>query len=768
MRVILLIKKIGRIMYLTKGLLEKAENYSTRQEIYKTKYYILTGFVLGSFIPLFAIILEAIRLELPFSFSSIAGLHTAENWKLLAIIYLAPWLIAFMMHRIGLRENSLRVIIDDMDQTIIDRTKKIAWEKHQYESLVNHLPLAVMGLDKDDLITSINPAFRDFFQYTDEEVIGKNFKDMIVPPDKQDNAITNIQLVNQGRAVRQDGVRVSKSGKRIDVEIFAVPEVEDAKQVGIVVVYNDISAQKETEDLLRAAKNEAEQASRAKADFLANMSHEIRTPLNAIVGMTGLLLDTDLDTEQVGYVEIIRNGSDNLLTIINDILDFSKIEAGKMELEVQPFYLRDCVESALDLLAARAGDKHIDLAYVIDDGVPLVILGDITRLRQILVNLLSNAIKFTEEGEVVVSVGVKKLVDNQAEIEFRVRDTGIGIPKDRMNRLFKSFSQIDSSTTRKYGGTGLGLTISKELTELMGGGISVESEVGVGSVFRFCIPVEIDLDAKPKKYQTVQATFKDQRVLIVDDLEVNRTILFKQTYSWGMVPTAAASGKSALALLESGLRFDIAILDMQMPEMNGITLARKIHAMLGEETMPIMMLTSMGRDLNLEKGVELAAFLSKPIKPSNLFNALYSVLLDKPQAAPEKKAPPVIDPDMAVYKPLKLLLAEDNLINQKVAAGILGKLGYRIDIAANGIEVLQALERQPYDVVFMDIQMPEMDGEETTRNIMERWGADQPKIIAMTANALEGDREKYISMGMDGYVSKPIRIEELVSALCDV
>jgi CheY-like chemotaxis protein len=485
--------------------------------------------------------------------------------------------------------------------------------------------------------------------------------------------------------------------------------------------------------------------------------------------MTSLMLDTPLNEEQQDFIETIRGGSDTLLSVINDILDFSKIEAGKLELEEQPFHIRTCVEDTLDLLAEKAAEKMLDMAYILEEGTPHVVIGDITRLRQILVNLLNNAIKFTDKGEIVVNVKSTLVENDQYELIFSVRDTGIGIPANKAEKLFQSFSQIDSSTTRKYGGTGLGLAISKELTEKMGGTMWVESEKGKGSTFYFTILVDTKPDAEPIMTDGIQPQLAGKHILLVDDNATNRLILLRQTKSWGMHPTAVESGAEALTLLEIGEKFDIAILDMQMPEMDGFTLAEKISEMNVENALPMIILTSIKREKARSGDARIAAFLSKPIKTSNLFNILTSIIAVAPAPEKKKKKTDHIDPSMAEKRPLRILLAEDNMINQKVATKLLSRLGYRADVAGNGMEAIEALERQPYDVIFMDIQMPEMDGDEATRQIRAKWPQDQqPHIVAMTAHALEGDREKYIAHGMDDYVSKPIKVDALIAALENV
>ncbi|HWA08040.1 MAG TPA: PAS domain S-box protein [Opitutaceae bacterium] len=554
----------------------------------------------------------------------------------------------------------------------------------------------------------------------------------------------------------------------LTVRIFRDPATGVGQQVATLV---DVTELKHQAEELRTAMEIAERASLAKSQFLAMVSHEIRTPMNGVIGMTSLLLDSPLSREQQEYVETIRQSGDSLLTIINDILDFSKIESGRLEFESADFALRECVEGALDLMAPKVAEKRLDLLYEIADNVPGTVRGDTTRLRQILINLLGNAVKFTTAGEIVLKLEASPKEDGRIELAFSVRDTGIGIAPEAMQRLFQSFSQVDASTTRRFGGTGLGLAISKRLAELMGGTMWLESEVGRGSTFYFTVVVD-SVSSKPRPYLTAgKGSLAGKRLLIVDDNATNRRILTTLLAGWGISSQAASSGIEALGWLRESQPFDAVILDMQMPEMDGVMLAQEMRRLRPAPQLPFILLSSLGQREFVPDQKLFAAYLTKPAKPSQIHDVLAALLKDDGAAqkgtAHPFGAPPPLTKFGEVRRTDRLLLAEDNAVNQRVALLMLGKLGYRADVAANGNEVLEAVRRQTYDVILMDVQMPELDGLEATRLIVQQWPErrDRPWIIAITANAMQGDRDRCIEAGMDDYISKPIKLEELATAL---
>ncbi len=538
-------------------------------------------------------------------------------------------------------------------------------------------------------------------------------------------------------------------------------------------------------ETLAQSLQRAEHLAQSKTDFLANMSHEIRTPMNAVIGMATLLADTSLSQEQRDYVNTIRSGGDTLLSLINDILDFSKIEAGKVELEKNLISVRDLVEDVTELLAAQRRREEVELIHDIDVAVPLEILGDPTRLRQILINLTNNALKFTEEGEVCISV---RLHSEQNTLRFSVRDTGVGIPEDRMHRLFRDFSQVDASVSRQYGGTGLGLAICKKLTELMGGKIWVESEAGKGSEFSFTLPFDsrATTQVSPLDTQTIYSELVGKRLLVVDDNATNRRVVRNLAGRWGFVVDEADSAAATFEKISGGLDYDIAVLDVQMPGMDGIALAQELRRRFLPEALPIVFLTSLGSQPSAVSKIKNIKYLHKPVRAARLQRALREMLglpveadHDEPTisaralpatasqpAAPKAKTPSMRAAAKTSESRLCLLLAEDNPINQKVAIGLLSKLALYPDIANNGREAIEALEKKPYEVILMDVQMPEMDGLQAARQIRERWSDGRgPHIIALTAGATSSDKKSCLDAGMDQFLTKPVTMRALEDAL---
>ena len=623
--------------------------------------------------------------------------------------------------------------------------------------------------------------------YSPEEMIGRPVTDFIFEEDIEMMQETQDSYQSEKASFHNiEHRKVTKAGDVIWVLGSGVPILDqDDHLTGYRGTALDISARKNTESELIRAKEVAEQADRAKSEFLAVMSHEIRTPMNGVIGFANILADTHLSLEQKEFVNTIKSSAESLLGLINDILDFSKIESGHLEMEAEPLSLNKCVEEVLSINAHNANTKRLELIYDMEDNVPEWIEGDVSRLRQVLINLVGNAIKFTAKGEVSVIVKAADLSKDggvRKKITFEIRDTGVGIEPEQIDRLFKPFSQADSSTTRKYGGTGLGLAICKRLVELMGGNVFVESQPGKGSVFRFDIATRVlPLPHPADEVAEGQETFlKGKRVLIVDDNFTNRRVLEHLLHRWGMGASQACNAEEALGLLQKEGPFDLAVLDMMMPGTDGLELARKIRESSNAKKLPLILLSSFGQnDANLKaRAAGFQAIVAKPVRQSQLREVLLRVLWEAKPAGQDTAAPitrrsSTLAVSIGPQYPLRILLAEDNVVNQMVVTLMLKKIGYAVQIVDNGKKVLEALARQTYDLVLMDIQMPEMDGLEATREIRKSeslpTGSDIPKppvyIIALTADAMQGDREKCLDAGMNDYLTKPIRPNELQAAL---
>jgi len=645
--------------------------------------------------------------------------------------------------------------------------------EERYRSLVEAVTAIVWNTPASGEFESIQSGWSAFTGQDYDQLKGWGWLDAVHPDDRANTARIWSAAV-ASRSLYQVEHRLRRHDRVYrHMMVRAVPILDETGAIREWVgIHTDIDDLKQAEAAQREAKEAAQAANRAKSDFLANMSHEIRTPMNGVIGMTELALGTELTAEQREYLDMVKSSADYLLAVINDILDFSKIEAGKLDLDPVDFNLRDHLDETIATLSLRAHAKGLELACHVLDDVPETLVGDACRLRQILVNLIGNAVKFTSAGEVTLHVECEFTNESSASLHFSVRDTGIGIPREKLSILFQAFSQVDASTTRKYGGTGLGLAISLQLVKLMGGRVWVESEPGQGSTFHFTVRVGLSTSAAAPTAPLDLARLRGLSVLVVDDNATNRRILQDMLRRWEAAPVLVESGRDALAALHSatssGEPFQLVLLDNMMPEMDGFMLAEEIARQPGLAGSTLMMLSSADRRENIARCRDLGvkAYLTKPIKRSELQAVMLALLGGS--SGQELHASIAVRCSIAEGTScLRVLLAEDNTVNQKLAVKLLEKRGHSVVVAGNGREALETISRESFDVVLMDVQMPEMDGFEATRRICEReqTTGDHVPIIAMTAHAMKGDREKCLAAGMDGYISKPLRPSELFDSV---
>ena len=654
------------------------------------------------------------------------------------------------------------------------------WRSEQrYRSLVQATAAIVWNTPASGEFETAQPGWSSFTGQTFEQLKGWGWLEA-VHPDDQHQTVDIWSAAIATRSLYQVEHRVRRhDGEYRHMMVRAVPILDADDTISEWVgVHTDVTELKQAEEMMRQAKEAAESANRAKSEFLANMSHEIRTPMNGIIGMTRLALGTELTPVQREYLEMVDRSAGALLTIINDVLDFSKIEAGKLDLDPVPFSLRDCIEDLMKEMSVRAQVKGLELTYHVATDVPDTLVGDTGRLRQVLVNLIGNSLKFTERGEVAVHVTIITLSATEARLHFAVRDSGIGIAPEKIAVVFRPFEQADNTTTRRFGGTGLGLTISAKLVALMNGTIKVDSQVGHGSTFHFDASFGLsDVKARRKPCRGLP-NLRGLPVLVVDDNATNRRLLHDLLVSWEMRPYIVDSGAAALAALEKaaaeGRTFTLVLLDCMMPEMDGFAVASFIREHPDYAKATVMMLSSADRQTDVAhcKQIGVDTYLTKPVIQSDLFDAIITALHLRKEKTQEQNAPTVQTTENSLMEALglRILLAEDNPINQKVACAILEKCGHQISIANDGRQALDAIAAEQFDLVLMDVQMPRMDGLEATRALREREGGTGKHlpVIAMTAHALKGDRERCLEAGMDGYLTKPISPDNLAREIANV
>jgi two-component system, sensor histidine kinase and response regulator len=691
-----------------------------------------------------------------------------------------------MLQRIQEHESALQRAHSELETRVDERTKELQQEvaeRKQAErelaerttflnSLIQNSPLAIIVISPSNELQMCNPAFESLFLWRQNEVLGREINPLLGSPESE-----SLQIASDIRAGRQVHVvtqRKRSDGSWVHVELYAVRLVVEGKMIGVLAMFQDISERVRGEEELLRAKESAEAASKAKSEFLANMSHEIRTPMNGILGMTELALDTELRPEQREYLTMVKSSADSLLVVLNDILDFSKIEAGKLDLEPANFFLRQSIGETMKTLGLRAHQKGLELTWRVAADVPDGLIGDIGRLRQAIVNLVGNALKFTERGEVAVDVETEHVADSSVALHFRVRDTGIGIAPEKQQLIFEPFTQADSSTTRRFGGTGLGLGITTRLIQMMGGRVWVESELGRGSIFHFTAEFRMSSEQTAADQAQDHSILAGKRVLIVDDNRTNRLILLEMLGHWGMRPETVSGAEAAVSMLSSegaaSAPFDLVITDMQMPGKDGFDLIEAIRRSPNTRRVPVLILSSarQGGDRSKSRRLAVSAYLLKPVQPSELLDAVLNALSQSSQTTrDELPARPQL-PDAPREANMNILLAEDNPVNRAVAERLLAKRGHSVFIAENGREALDFASRHDnLDVILMDIQMPELDGLTAIKEIRrneEKTGRHIP-IIALTAHAMKGDRERCLEAGADDYLTKPVNSAALFASL---
>ena len=655
-----------------------------------------------------------------------------------------------------------------------DTEEALHVERDRLRTLIDNLPDHIFIKDRDGRFMTVNSTLVfSLGKQSESELLGLSDRDIFELEMAKRFEIDDQRVIKTGVMLfnREEELATTDGFRRTILTTKVPLRSKTGDIIGLVGICRDITERKLAEEELQRAKEAAEVANRAKSDFLANMSHEIRTPMNAVIGMTELLLGSEIQAEQRDYLETIRDAADSLMGVINDILDFSKIESGKFELDNYPIEVREWLGDTVRTLGVRAHAKHIELAFDIDDAVPQFVLGDGLRLRQIILNLVGNAIKFTEQGEVFVSVKAAQLTEDHVQLHFSVSDTGIGMTPEQQSRVFQAFEQADTSMTRRYGGTGLGLSISSRLVSLMGGRLNVHSQPGQGSTFEFLVNFAKPAVSAPDKPRSLDLELlTGLRVLIVDDNDTNRRILLRMCQNWRMTPIAVADATAALDQLrkasETGPPFDLVLTDASMPDIDGFTLASHIQQDRKIGSVVVMMLTSLDQTHGAKELERLGikSFLVKPVKQSDLLDAIMLAMDGRRSDSP---APVEIQQTAAQLPPLQVLLADDSLANQKLAIGLLKRWGHTVTVANNGREAVALASQRKFDLILMDVQMPEMDGMEATALIQQRQAqtGQRVPIIAMTAHAMKGDKERCLEAGMDAYVSKPVRPNDLLAAM---